>query len=328
MGLFKKAERTKARARVALDGPPGSGKTMSALRAACGLARLIAEREGHPAKVAVIDTERNSASLYAGDVYDDFPLTFEVAALTNFSPDRYIEAIEEANRENFDVLVIDSLSHAWVGKDGVLDMVSNSAERNKFGAWREASPAHRRLVDTILQARPHLFATMRSKVEWVVEQDEKGRNVPRKIGLAPVQRDDMEYEFTLYASIEKDSHILRVGKTRCSLMEGRHCREPGVAFWTPFFTWLYEGAEAPPEPVAPEPVRFETPHPPTAVMMTPETASLIVQATAAAGMKMQQILPVIADKYGAASLIDLTEDQGQAMLKVLQRAARRTSGAG
>jgi AAA domain-containing protein len=230
---FQKATKKQARLRLALIGPSGSGKTYSALAIASGLAP--------GGRVAVIDTERASASKYA----DAF--SFDACELETFHPQRYIDAIVEAERAGYDVLVIDSLSHAWMGKEGALEQVDRVAARNKagnsFGAWREVTPMHHALVDAILRSRCHVIATMRVKTEWVLERDEKtGRTAPRKVGLAPVQRDGVEYEFDVVGDL--DAASLVITKTRCKALHQAVIREPGAPLGATLRQWLTDGAPA------------------------------------------------------------------------------------
>src|SRR6266542_6290831 len=198
---FKPATRQQAKLRMALLGPGGSGKTYTALL----LATALGER------VAVIDTEHGKAGLYA----DEF--RFDAFEPETFSPETYIEAIQAADAAGYDCLVIDSLSHAWAGRGGALEMVDQAAKRNSgnsFAGWRDVTPLHNRLVDTMLGARLHVIATLRSKVEYVLEEDAHGKKVPKRVGLAPVQRDGLEYEFDLMGELDSDNR-LTVTKSRC-----------------------------------------------------------------------------------------------------------------
>ena len=237
---FTKATKSQARLRMALVGPSGSGKTFTALT----LARHLTD-----GTVALIDTEHGSASKYA----DKF--AFDVMELTSFHPDKYVQAIREAEQAGYAVLIIDSLSHAWSGKDGALEQVDHAVARsrssNSFAAWREVTPLHTKLIDTILGSRCHIIATMRSKTEWVLEKNEKGATVPRKIGLAPVQRDGMEYEFDVVADMDGDNKML-VSKTRCPALQARVFCKPGEEVATMLRDWLSDGVPvATPTPLPP-----------------------------------------------------------------------------
>lgn len=238
--MFKKAVKSQSRARVAIAGPSGSGKTFTALRIAEGLARH--------ATIAVIDTERGSAAKYADET------SFDVCELQTFSPRSYVEAIKAAEAAGYSVLVIDSLSHAWIGAGGALEMVDKASARSKsgnsFGAWREVTPEHNALVEAILQCRMHVIVTMRSKTEYVLETGSNGKQVPRKIGMAPVQRDGLEYEFDLFLDMDA-GHTATVTKSRCKELADGVFRLPGVELGYSIADWLSDGA--PPAPETPKP---------------------------------------------------------------------------
>lgn len=229
---FQRATKRRAKARVALDGPSGAGKTFSALIAATVLAQ-----GGH---IAVIDTERGSASLYA----DKFE--FDVLELSTFDPRKYIEAIEAAESAGYSVIVIDSLSHAWEGEGGALDQVDKATKRlqgNSFAAWKDVTPLQRKLVDAMLQSPCHIIATMRSKMDYIQERDEKtGRTIIRKVGMAPVQRQGMEYEFTVVGDMDTD-HNLMITKSRCEILADAVENRPTAKFWQRLLDWLNSGEE-------------------------------------------------------------------------------------
>lgn len=232
MVQFIKAEKRQAKLRLALIGPSGSGKTYSALAIA----------EGLGGKVALVDTEHGSASLYA----DRFQ--FDVLNLESFHPERYVEAIAAAQDAGYDVLIVDSLSHAWSGKDGALEQVDKAAARdprgNSFAAWRHVTPQHNKLVEAMLRSKMHLIVTMRTKTEYVIEKDERtGKNAPKKIGLAPVQRDGLEYEFTIVGDVDLH-HNMVITKTRCSELTDAVIEKPGKALGKQLVEWLETG-EAP-----------------------------------------------------------------------------------
>lgn len=245
MSMFKQATKKKQKARVALIGPAGSGKTFTAL--------TLAKHLG--ARIAVIDTERGSASKYAGDV-----ARFDVCEPESFEPRAYIQALHGAAGEGYDVVVIDSLSHAWEGEGGILDQVDKRGGR--FEAWKDMSPQTRQLIDAILTYPGHVVATMRTKTEYVVEQVErKGRMVsePRKVGLAPKFKEGLEYEFDVVATMDEDN-TLRVTKSRAQALNGAIVSRPGKPFADALHAWLEDGEERtqktaptqqPSEPAAP-----------------------------------------------------------------------------
>jgi len=250
MSGFKKATKANAWLRLGLIGPAGSGKTMTALRVAHGLG----------GRIAVIDTERGSASLYAGER----GLGFDVLELETYEARHFIEAIADAEAAGYEVLVIDSLSHAWAGKGGILEFVDKAAKRSgggSFSGWRDATPLHNQLVDAILGAKMHVICTLRSKVEHVIEQV-NGKTQVRKVGLQPVQRDGLEYEFTVVGDVNQD-HELIVTKTRAAFLKDQIIREAGEDLGKQLRQWLGSGdATAPAQaPARVEPRHQEPPQP-------------------------------------------------------------------
>lgn len=239
--MFQKATRQKSRLRMTIDGPAGSGKTYTALRFAHALA--------NGGRIAYIDTERGSASKYVGEAPDGIPWNFDVVELTVFSPEKYTEAILAAGRMGYSVLVIDSLSHAWEGVGGALEIKQRVGE--SWSAWRHVTPIHNRMVDAILQAPMHVITTMRSRMEYVQENDQTGKIVIRRVGLAPIQRPGMEYEFDLVCDIDW-SHIMSVSKSRCPIVADMTVEKPGPEFINPVIAWLGSGTERmqQPDPVA------------------------------------------------------------------------------
>ena len=234
---FQKAVKYGAKLRLALIGPAGSGKTYSALN----VAQHLGER------VAMLDTEHGSASKYA----DQF--SFDTLQLITFSPTTYVQAIKMAEGAGYDVLIIDSLSHAWMGKEGALEQVDQAAKRsrssNTFVAWRDVTPLHNQLVEAMLASGLHLIVTMRSKIEYAVEKDDKtGKTSVRKIGMAPIQRDGLEYEFDVTGDLDLDNSFI-ISKTRCPALKGKLIATPGKEIADILLGWL-AGEPAPQPPPA------------------------------------------------------------------------------
>ena len=233
--MFTKATKSASRLRLGLCGTSGSGKTYSALAIATALG----------ARVAVVDTEHGSAAKYS-DHFD-----FDVLNLDTFEAEKFTGAIRAAEAAGYDVIVIDSLSHAWMGTGGTLDAVTEAKRRsrNEFTAWRDPSKQHTELIESILHSRMHVIATMRSKTEYVMEEYQ-GKKVPRKIGMAPVQRDGMEYEFDVVGDMQEGTLV--ISKTRCSALAGKSFHHPGAVLADTLRGWLGDGPVPEPEP-APAP---------------------------------------------------------------------------
>ncbi len=236
MSLFQKATKLQSKLRLALIGPSGSGKTYSALSLASQLGK----------RIAVVDTEHGSASKYA-DLFD-----FDVCELSSFHPQQYVSAIAQASEGGYDVLIIDSLSHAWMGRDGALELVDREVRRqsaisgrdgNSYTAWREVTPQHNALVEALLRCQTHLIVTMRSKTEYVLEQNSNGKTVPRKVGMAPIQRDGLEYEFDVVGDMTLENDLV-VSKSRCPALSGQVIAKPGAQMAAILENWLTEGAPA------------------------------------------------------------------------------------
>jgi hypothetical protein len=271
---FTKATKKRAKLRMALIGPSGSGKTYTALK--------VAQYLVPGGRVAVIDTERGSASKYA----DQFE--FDVLELETFHPERYIRGIAEAQQAGYDVLIIDSLSHAWMGKDGALELVDKAAKRtqgnNSFAAWRDVTPLQNALVDAIIGANLHIIATLRSKMEHAIDRDERGKTTVRKVGLAAIQRDGLEYEFDVVADMAIEGNTLTVSKTRCPALHEAVISKPGREIADTLRAWLTDGAaveETPSSPTAigPTPVSTPTPQEPPSQPNSREEQQVSEQTT-------------------------------------------------
>ena len=245
--MFKKAVKTEAKLRLAIAGPAGSGKTYTALS--------IATHLGGP--IAVIDTEHGSASKYA-DLFD-----FDVAEMhAPYHPDKYLRAIKEAADAGYKVIILDSMSHAWNGEGGLLELADEAAKamktQNSFAAWKSITPIQNRLVEGVVSAPLHLIATMRSKTEYVQERDDRGKNTVRKVGMAPVQREGFEYEFDVFLDMDIEHNAI-VSKTRCAALDGKVINKPAKQLADVLRTWLGTNpAPAPAAQTTPAPVEQPT----------------------------------------------------------------------
>lgn len=244
MAGFKKATKSQAKARVALFGPSGAGKTFTALRVATGMAG--------GGRIAVIDTEGaktkdkngNDIELSSAAKYAD-RFDFDVLNLVDDkSIESYCDAIRSAGSGGYDVLIIDSMSHAWQTLlEEVERLAKNKYRGNTWSAWSEGTPLQRKLVGAILSYPGHVLATMRSRTEWTTIDDGKGRKSPQRVGLAPEQGKGVEYEFDLLVEISAD-HVANVIKDRSGKFQDKLIDKPGEQFGRDLAAWLSDGDPA------------------------------------------------------------------------------------
>lgn len=227
---IKKATVTQAKAKIALVGPAGAGKTYTAL--------VIARELGQ--RTLVIDTENGTSAKYANE------FDFDILALPDYQLTTYIAALDYATAtKGYDTVIIDSLSHAWAGPGGALEQVDNASGKNKFtSGWKIVTPLHNQLIEVILAYPTHLIATMRMKMSYILITNEKGQQVPQKAGMGIVQRDGIEYEFDVVAEMNV-AHDLAVTKTRCSALDEFAMNKPDGTIGQTINAWLSEGIEAP-----------------------------------------------------------------------------------
>lgn len=244
--MFQKATKEKLRARILYEGVTGAGKTHSGLKAA----KFFAGDK----RVALIDTEYGRADAYS-DIFD-----FDSVKLSSFAPRDYIRAIRAAEQGNYGAIVIDSLTHAWQGKDGVLDIAGGV-----FQGWKKATPEHRALIEAILQSPLHVVATVRSKMGYQMV----GNKVER-VGLEAIQRDDLEFEFHIAAAFEPKTNSMELLKVPGAV--GKVGQIITVAqqdeFLQKFAGWLNTGVEPAPKAI-PQETEESTPTQPRAGYLKP-----------------------------------------------------------
>lgn len=230
---FTRAEKSQAKLRLALLGPTGAGKTFTALSITAGR------------KVAVIDTEHGSAAKYA----DKF--SFDVLNLTSHHPHEYIKGIRAAEAAGYDVVIVDSMTHAWKATQELVDQeTTRSKSGNSFQAWGKVTPLWQELIQAIVSSKIHVVVTMRSKIEWVIEENERGKKTPKKIGTKPDNRDGAEYEFDVVIELDQE-HNAWPSKTRCAEIDGKTWKNPCAAdLGAVLFGWLESGVVAAPAPAS------------------------------------------------------------------------------
>lgn len=203
--MFETVTRQKSKLRMGLVGTSGSGKTLGALYIAYGIT-------ADWSKIALIDTEHERGRFYADRTDLEIPTGAFLYQSLNapYSPEKYIAYVREAAAAvgSDGVVIVDSFSHAWDNEGGVLDIKNEIAKTQKngntFSAWDEAGKVQNNLINTILSANAHTIVTMRAKMAYAMETDERGKTKPVKIGLAPVQRENAEYEFDIVLNISRD----------------------------------------------------------------------------------------------------------------------------
>lgn len=236
---FTKATREKSKLRLALAGPSGAGKTLSALFIAYGMTNDWD-------KIALIDTEHGRAKFYANRSDFETGSFLYQQMVAPFSPDKYKKMVAEgAEAVGPDgVVIIDSFSHAWDNEGGVLDIKSEIERthtgKNSFSAWDEAGKVQNNLVNSILSADCHTIVTLRTKMAYAMEVNEKGKTVPVKLGLAPVQRENTEYEFDIALNIARN-HIACASKDTTFLDSWSDVITPELGKMLK--EWLDNGAE-------------------------------------------------------------------------------------
>jgi DNA polymerase III delta prime subunit len=204
---FVKAERKAAKIKLAITGPSGSGKTTAALRLARGLV-------GPSGEIAVIDTENQSASLYS-DITPFDVLNLEAP----FEHKKFTESIQAAEANGYDAVIIDSASHLW---EAILDYKTKLDRRggNSYTNWSDAGGKFKEVIDCLLGSRLHVISCLRSKMEHAIEKDDRGKTTIRKVGMAPIMRDGIEYEFTVVLDLDMQ-HQAVSSKDRTRMFDGK-----------------------------------------------------------------------------------------------------------
>lgn len=239
------AAKEKLKVMIGLSGPSGSGKTYSALQLAFGIA-------GDWGKIALADTENKSALYYAGKptgIWLHIP--FDETARGGYSPQNWIKLITYAESLPIDVLILDSVSAEWEGVGGCLDLIESLGKgKNAFAGWKTVTPMHRAFIDRMRHSRLHIIATMRSKQDYVVESNEHGKQVPKKVGTKSIQREGTDYEFGIILDIDM-SHFATSSKDRTGLFAERHPFKIDEDTGKELLAWANAGVDSePPKPAA------------------------------------------------------------------------------
>lgn len=238
--VVKKAVREKIYTKIALMAPSGGGKTYGALRLATGMVQEIEKETGKKAKILMGNTEQKRGYYYADEFSYDI---VDIEAPHN--PEKYVELINFAVDNGYDVLIIDSSSHEWEGKGGCLDL-QNQAGGN-YQAWSKVTPRHQKFIDAIAESPIHIIATMRGKDQYETTKDEKtGKMSVQKLGVGAKQRDGFEYEFTCTFLIDQKTNTSEIQKDNTHIFENQGATILTEKHGAQIIQWANSGRE--PEP--------------------------------------------------------------------------------
>lgn len=209
---IRKAKREKIFVKVALIGPSGSGKSYGSLRLATGMASEIKKKTGKDAKILVANTESKRGEYYANE------FNYDVVDIDPpHNPEKYVDVINFAIEQGYDILIIDSSSHEWEGKGGCLELQQQAG--GTYQSWAKVTPRHQKFINAIADSPIHIIATMRGKDQYEMNKDEKGRTQVQKLGVGAKQREGFEYEFTCSFLIDQKTNTCEVQKDNTHIFE-------------------------------------------------------------------------------------------------------------
>lgn len=315
MSGFKRAERKQVKLKLGIAGASGSGKTFSALKICKGMM----EAAGVQGRIALIDSEARSASLYAD--MKGMPEFDTLQLDPPYTVDKYIDAIELAIANKYDFLIVDSASHVWSGEGGLLQEKDAMDGRggNSYTNWAKMTPKWNRFVSGILHSDIHMICTLRSKQDYVLETNEKGKQAPKKVGMAPQVREGFEYELTAVFDMDA-AHQATASKDRTSLFDQRIWK-PDEKTGKEILAWLQTGKAA-------DPVVAQAAAPAAAPVVTPVDAALAAKVKFRATEIGRLVDPVLWPQgtvgeytkaaYGTAKFGELSDHQWSLLLYAIQ----------
>jgi len=316
---MKKARRVQAKIKLAIAGISGSGKTMSALLMAYGMvkeAHKNLDDEQVWAKICLIDTENGSGSLYSNAKVKGTTTTigeyYTIDIKPPFTVDKYIESIKTAEENGIEVLIIDSVSHAWAGEGGALDkqaaIAANSPSGNSYTAWRQPKKDQSQLMNTILQCNMHVISCIRAKTEYVQDKDDKGKTRVRKVGLGLITQGETDYEYTTVFMLNQE-HVASSTKDRTGRFDGQYfVITPDTG--REVIRWLDDAPPA--EEPKPEITKTETPvetAPPDPARIEAAKKSIgdVVSNLMEAGKTKSEVAAVIKEHCGVANYLKVDD---------------------
>lgn len=230
---FKDAQLSDIRIKMALAGKAGAGKTLGALKIAKGLVQDVS-------KVGVAQTEAGRAQCYL----KQFPGFKVLEMKPPFTPETFIKVIELAESAGLKCLIIDSLSDEWAGIGGALDMHQAATEQmnNSFAAWKRITPRHEALFNKILQSPIHIISTIKKKTDTVLEMV-NGKQVPKRVGLKDIQREDVEYRWMIQLDIDQEGNTATCAKDNTGLFQGKSAFQISEQTGTTIRNWCLQKGE-------------------------------------------------------------------------------------
>lgn len=271
---FKKAVREKIWLKILLSSPSGGGKSYSALRLAKGIAEKCDSR------IAYIGTE-GSRDLYYSNEFD-----YDLIQLDDpFTIDKYIEAINAAINSDYKVLVIDSMSAEWVWLNDVHDKMPG----NSFQNWTKLKPQHQTFIDKILLSPIHIICTARGKDEWVLEENERGKKVPKLVGVGSQQDKNIQYNYTITFTLDQDTHVATATKDNTHVFKNKYdvlTEKDGAA--------LYDWANSSDIPATvKEPPKYEAPSVSAEDELKAIKKDIVAECVRAGGSKNKELMATL-----------------------------------
>lgn len=230
----KKAKREKIYCKIALMAPSGGGKTYSSLRLATGMAKEIEKETGKKARILMGNTEQKRGYYYANEF--DYDIV-DIEAPHN--PEKYVEFIEFAVKEGYDILILDSSSHEWEGRGGCLELQQQAG--GTYQAWGKVTPRHNKFIEAIADSPIHMIVTMRGKDQYEMTSDDRGKKTVQKLGVGAKQRDGFEYEFTCTFLIDQKTSMAEAQKDNTHIFEHETATLLSESYGEKIMQWANSG---------------------------------------------------------------------------------------
>ncbi len=277
----KKAKREKIYPKIAIIAPSGGGKTYGGLRLATGMAEEIEKETGKKARILMGNTESKRGLYYANEFdYDIVDLD------APYNPEKFVELIEFAVEEGYDILIIDSSSHEWEGKGGCLELQQQAG--GTYQSWAKVTPRHQKFINAIADSPITIIATMRGKDQYEMSKDERGRASVQKLGVGAKQREGFEYEFTCTFLIDQKTNTAEVQKDNTHIFDSEGPTILTEAHGAKIMKWANSGEGYTPV------VRHEEPTPEeTADELKEIKKQIVARCTALGGTKNTQMMDLL-----------------------------------